>query len=173
MTSCKHKNDDILRQNEPENYRNKKRNISLALLQAEIEYSQFLTSWHDVMTWDHHANTKLITFSNSATQSIIETKKRIIFLAHLQAEIGKIILVASCRDGKTSRCHVGWIKISQLHPVNGTWGYGRMALLVEAKMFSFKINLILCHNVNFDVTIMTSWRHFFINFRMVLKTNHI
>ena len=35
-----------------------------------------------------------------------------------------------------------------------------MALLVEAKIFSYKINVILCHNVNFDVTIMTSWRHF-------------
>ena len=43
----------------------------------------------------------------------------------------------------------------------GTWGYGKIALLVEAKIFSYKINLILCHNVNFDVTIMTSRRHFF------------
>ena len=75
MTSCKHKNDNIFRLSEPENYRNKKRIISLALLQAEIEYSLFLTSWHDVMTWRHHANTKLTTFSNSATQSFIETKK--------------------------------------------------------------------------------------------------
>ena len=56
---------------------------------------------------------------------------------------------------------LGQIKISQLYLVNGTWGYGKMALLVEAKIFSYKINLILCHNVNFDVTIMTSWRHFF------------
>ena len=32
----------------------------------------------------------------------------------------------------------------------------KMALLVEAKIFSYKINLILCHNVNFDITIMTS-----------------
>ena len=75
MTSCKHKNDNIFRLSELENYRNKKRIISLALLQAEIEYRLFLTSWHDVMTWRHHANTKLTTFSNSATQSFIETKK--------------------------------------------------------------------------------------------------
>ena len=31
-----------------------------------------------------------------------------------------------------------------------------MALLVEAKIVSYKIIVILCHNVNFDVTIMTS-----------------
>ena len=75
MTSCKHKNDNIFELGKPENYRNKKRIISLALLQAEIEYRLFLTSWHDVMTWRHHANTKLTTFLNSATQSFIETKK--------------------------------------------------------------------------------------------------
>ena len=74
MTSWKHKNDNIFELSKPENYRNKKRIISLALLQAEIEYSLFLTSRHDVMTWRHHANTNL-TFSISATQSIIETKK--------------------------------------------------------------------------------------------------
>ena len=43
-----------------------------------------------------------------------------------------------------------------------------MALSVEAKIFSYKINVILCHNVNFDVTIMTSWRQFVVDFRMVL-----
>ena len=75
ITTCKHKNDNIFRPSEPENYRNKKRIISLALLQAEIEYSQFLTSWHDVMTRRHHANTKMTIFLHSATQSIIETKK--------------------------------------------------------------------------------------------------
>ena len=74
-TSCKHENDNIFELGKPENYRNKKRIISLALLQAEIEYRLFLTSWHDVMTWRHHANTKLTTFLNSATQSFIETKK--------------------------------------------------------------------------------------------------
>ena len=45
--------------------------------------------------------------------------------------------------------------------MNGTWSYGKMAVLVEAKISSYKINVILCRNVNFDVTIMTSWRHFF------------
>ena len=47
MTSCKHRNDNIFRL--PENYRNKKRIISLALLQAEIEYPPVF----DVMTWRH------------------------------------------------------------------------------------------------------------------------
>ena len=75
MTSCKHKKDNKFELGKPENYRNKKRIISLALLQAEIEYRLFLTSWHDVMTWRHHVNTKLTKFLNSATQSFIETKK--------------------------------------------------------------------------------------------------
>ena len=57
MTSCKHKNDNMFELGKPKNYRNKKRVISLALLQAEIEHRLFLTSWHDVMTWRHHANT--------------------------------------------------------------------------------------------------------------------
>ena len=108
MTSCKHKNDNIFRLSEPENYRNKKRIISLALLQAEIEYSLFLTSWHDVMTWRHHANTKLTTFSNSATQSFIETKKRIIFLAHLQAKICIVSSVTSWRHVETLWRHMTW-----------------------------------------------------------------
>ena len=75
MTPCKHKIDNIFELGKPENYRNKKRIISLALLQAEIEYRLFLTSWHDAMTWRHQANTKLTTFLNSKTQSFIETKK--------------------------------------------------------------------------------------------------
>ena len=37
MTSCKHKNDNTFRLGELENYRNKKRIISLAFLQAEME----------------------------------------------------------------------------------------------------------------------------------------
>ena len=40
--------------------------------------------------------------------------------------------------------------------VSGTWGYGKITLLVEAKIFSYKIIVVLCHNVNFDATIMTS-----------------
>ena len=47
MTSCKHKNDNIFRLSDPENYRNKQKIISLALLQAEIE------PVFDVMTWRH------------------------------------------------------------------------------------------------------------------------
>ena len=138
MTSCKHKNDHIFRLSEPENYRNKKRIISLALLQAEIEYSQFLTSWHDVMTWRHHANTKMTTFSNSATQSIIETKKEIIFLAHLQAEIGKISLVASCRDVMTSRCHAVGLN-QNLSTVSCEWDLG----LWKNGTFSWSKNFLI------------------------------
>ena len=37
MTSCKHKIDNIFELGKPENYRNEKRIISLALLQTEIE----------------------------------------------------------------------------------------------------------------------------------------
>ena len=44
ITSCKHENNNIFELDKPENYRNKKRIISLALLQAEIEYRLFLTS---------------------------------------------------------------------------------------------------------------------------------
>ena len=61
MTSCKPKNDNIFELGKPENYRNKKRIISLALLQTEIEYRLFwchdMTSWRDVIiqiqNWQH------------------------------------------------------------------------------------------------------------------------
>ena len=114
MTSWKHKNDNIFELGKPENYRNKKRIISVALLQAEIEYRLFLTSWHDVMTWRHHANTKLTTFSNSATQSSIETKKN-----HLSStsaswdrenKFGCVMLWR--HDVKVSR---GWVKSKSLN----------------------------------------------------------
>ena len=67
MASCKHKNNNIFKQSEPENYRNKERIISLALLQAEIEYSQFwrhdMTSWRDVImqiqNWQHFQTQQL------------------------------------------------------------------------------------------------------------------
>ena len=36
-----------------------------------------------------------------------------------------------------------------LSTVSGTWSYGKIALLVEAKIFSYKIIVVLCHNVNF------------------------
>ena len=128
--------------------------ISLALLQAEIEYILFLSSWHDVMTWRHHANTKLTTFLNSATQCFIETNKN-----HLSSTSTSWVWL---RHTVTSWHHsvkrLNEITISQLYLVNGTWGYGKMTLLVEANIFSYKMNVILCHNVDFDVTIMTSWR---------------
>ena len=114
MTSCKHKNDNIFELGKPENYRNKKRIISLALLQAEIEYRLFLTSWHDVMTWRHHANTKLTTFSNSATQSFIETKKN-----HLSSTStswdreNKFGCVMLWRHDVTVSC--GWVKSKSLN----------------------------------------------------------
>ena len=87
-------------------------------------------------------------------------KKRIIFLAHLQAEIEKISLGASCCDVMTSQCHA--VELNQnLSTVSCEWDMElwKMALLVEAKKaknFSYKIIVILCHSVNFDVTIMTS-----------------
>ena len=74
MTSCKHKNDNIFELGKPENYRNKKNHFSSTSTSWD-RVPPVLTSWHDVMTWRHHANTKLTTFSNSATQSFIETKK--------------------------------------------------------------------------------------------------
>ena len=105
MTSCKHKNNNIFELSKPENYRNKKRIISLALLQAEIEYSLFWRIWHDVMTWRHLRNTKLTHILKLSDPKYHRNKKRIISLAHLQAEIGKISFVTSCRDVMTSRCH--------------------------------------------------------------------
>ena len=73
------------------------------------------TSWDrvqpvfDVMTWRYDVTSSC----KYKTDNILElsnpkyhrNKKRIIFLAHLQAEIGKISLVTSCRDVMTSRCH--------------------------------------------------------------------
>ena len=118
------------------------------------------------MTLRHHANTKLTIFSNSATQSSIATKKNHLSSTYLQAEIGKISLGASCCDVMTSQPHAVGLN-QNLSTVSGTWRYGKMTLLVEAKIFSYKIIVILCHNVNFDVTIiMTSF--FPVDFRMVL-----
>ena len=105
MTSCKHKTDNIFELSKPENYRNKKRIISLAHLQAEIRVQPVF----DIMTWRHDVTSSC----KNKTDNIFElsdpkyhrNKKRIIFLAHLQAEIGKINLVTSCRDVMTSRCH--------------------------------------------------------------------
>ena len=118
------------------------------------------------MTWDHDVTSSC----KYETDNVFElsnpkfhrNKKRIIFLAHLQAEIGKIRLGASCCDVMTSQCHAVGLN-QNLSTVSCEWDLElwKMALLVGAKIFSYKIIVILCHNVNFDVTIMTSWRHFF------------
>ena len=105
MTSCKHKNDNIFRLSEPENYRNKKRIISLALLQAEIEYRLFLTSWHGRHDMTSSCKYKTDNIFELSNPKFHRNKKRIIFLAHLQAEIEKISLGASCCDVMTSQCH--------------------------------------------------------------------
>ena len=74
-TSHKRKTNNIYELSDPKNHGNKKRIIFLAHLQAEIGESGFVTSWHDVMTLEHHTNVKLITFMNSVTQKTMETKK--------------------------------------------------------------------------------------------------
>ena len=104
MTSCKHKIDNIFELVKPENYRNKKNHLSSTS-----------TSWDkvppvfDVMTWRHnvtssckHKTDNIFELSNP---KIHRNKNRIIFLAHLQAEIEKISLGASCCDVMTSQCH--------------------------------------------------------------------
>ena len=118
------------------------------------------------MTWRHDVTSsckyKTDNIFELSNPKFHRNKKRIIFLAHLQAEIVKISFGASCCDVMTSQCHA--VELNQnLSTVSCEWDLGlwKMALLVEVKIFSYKINLILCHNVNFDVTIMTSWRHFF------------
>ena len=71
----------------------------------------------------------------------------ILFL-FLQAEIGKISLVASCRDVMTSRCHAVGLN-QNLSTVSCEWDMGLWkngTFIVEAKIFSYKINLILCHS---------------------------
>ena len=61
------------------NHENKKRINFLAHLQTEIGKSDFVTSWHDIRTSQHHTNEKLITFLNSVTQKTMETEKESIF----------------------------------------------------------------------------------------------
>ena len=105
MTSCKHKNDNIVILSEPENYRNKKKN----------HLSNISTSWDrvhlvfDVMTWRHDVTSsreyKTDNIFEISNPKYHRNKKPIIFLAHLQAEIWKISLVVSCCDVMTSRCH--------------------------------------------------------------------
>ena len=149
MTSWKHRNDNILELVKPENYRNEKKNHLFSTS----------TSWDrvppvfDVMTWRHDVTSSC----NYETSNIFElsnpkfhrNKKRIIFLAHLQAEIWKISLDASCCDVMMSQCHAVGLNqnLSTLYLVNGTWSYEKMVLSVEAKLFSYKIIVILCQSV--------------------------
>ena len=135
MTSCKHKNDNIFRLIEPENFGNKKRIISLSLLQAEIEYSQFLTSWHDVMTWRHHANTKLTTLSNSATQSIIGTKKN--YISSTSTSWDRKNKFGSVMPWRRSQCHAVGLN-QNLSTVSCEWDLG----LWENGTFSWSKNSV-------------------------------
>ena len=63
----------------------------------------------DLMTWRHDVTSsckyKTDNIFELSNPKYHRNKKRIIFLAHLQAEIGKISLVTSCRDVMTSRHH--------------------------------------------------------------------
>ena len=73
------------------------------------------TSWDrvppvfDVMTWRHDVTSsckyKTDNIFELSNPKFHRNKKRIIFLAHLQAEIEKISLGASCCDVMTSQCH--------------------------------------------------------------------
>ena len=65
--SYKWKINNIFELSDLKNHGNKKRINFLAHTQAEIGKSGFVTSWHDVMTSQHHTNEKLITFLNSVT----------------------------------------------------------------------------------------------------------
>ena len=89
------------------NYGNKKRINFLAHLEAEIGKSGFVTSWHDVMTSQHHTNEKLITYLNFVTQKTME-KKRIIFLSHLEAEICIVSSLTSWRHVEMLWRHMTW-----------------------------------------------------------------
>ena len=53
----------------------------------------------------------------------------------------------------------GWVKLKSLNGIlwMGPGAMEKMVFLVKATIFSYKINVILYYNVNFDVTIMTSF----------------
>ena len=57
MSSQKYMNDNIFEINNQLNYGNIKRIIILTHTQAEIDEADFVTSWHDVMTWRHDMTT--------------------------------------------------------------------------------------------------------------------
>ena len=107
-SSHKWKINNIFELSDLKNHGNKKRINFLAHLQAEIGKSGFVTSWHDVMTSQHHTNEKLITYFNLVTQNTIETKKRIIFLSHLEAKICIVSSLTSWRHVETLWRHMTW-----------------------------------------------------------------
>ena len=92
------------------NHGNMKRIIFPANLQAEIGETGFVTSWHDVMKSRRH---DVITLHNWKINNTIElgdpknhrNKKRINFLAYLQAEIGETGFVTSWHDVMKSWRH--------------------------------------------------------------------
>ena len=106
----------------------------LARLQAEMSESSLMTSWNDVMTWSHdvrashkweiHNIFELSDLKNhekkinflAQINNIFElgdlqnhgNKKRIIFLANLQAKICIVISVTSWRHVETLWRHMTW-----------------------------------------------------------------
>ena len=72
----KYEIDDIFELGNPQYYRNKKRIISLARLQAEIGTACLMRSWRHFVTLFHHANTTTIIKLSSATKEITETKMK-------------------------------------------------------------------------------------------------
>ena len=138
MTSCKHKSDNIFELGKPENYRNKKQN----------HLSSTSTTWDrvspvfDVMTWRHDVTSsckyKTDNIFELSNPKFHRNKKRIIFLAHLQAEIGKISLGASCCDVMTSQCHA--VELNQnLSTVSCEWDLG----LWKNGTFSWSKNFLI------------------------------
>ena len=111
MTSRHHtkwKINNIFELSDLKNYGNKKRINFLAHLEAEIGKSGFVTSWHDVMTSQHHTNKQLITYLNFVTQKNHRNKKRIIFLSHLEAEICIVSSLTSWRHVEMLWRHMTW-----------------------------------------------------------------
>ena len=101
---CKYRINDIFELVNSKYYRNKNNQLASTS-----------TSWDrvppvfDVMTWRHDVTSsckyKTDNIFELSNPKFHRNKKRIIFLAHLQAEIGKISLGASCCDVMTSQCH--------------------------------------------------------------------
>ena len=109
MTSFICKNDNISELGKPKNYRNEKKNH----LSSPSTSVDRVPPVFDVMTWCHDVTSsckwKTDNIFELSNPKFHRNKKRIIFLAHLQAEIGKISSGASCCDVMTSQCHaVGW-----------------------------------------------------------------